>query len=144
MLSLTSEYALRAIVVLAASADGAPISGQRIAETSGVPRKYLSKILADLVRAGVLQATRGKSGGFRFARAPRDIRLHQVLEPFEPVLTSRRPCPFGNVVCSDDAPCSGHDRWKKVRQAYQKFLLETTIQDVAAKKPVPRRAAKKP
>ena len=67
------------------------------------------------------------------ARSAKDIHLYEVLAPFEPVLTNRRPCPFGNVVCSDDAPCAGHERWKTVREAYQRFLSETTVHDVAVK-----------
>ena len=66
-------------------------------------------------------------------RSPQEIRLFEVLAPFEPVLTNRRPCPFGNVVCGDDDPCAGHDRWKLVREAYQRFLSETTVLDVAVK-----------
>jgi Rrf2 family protein len=133
MLTLTSEYALRAMAFLARHVEDWPVSAQHIAEESSVPRKYLSKILADLVRAGLLEGSRGKSGGFRMARSAKEIHLYEVLAPFEPVLTNRRPCPFGNVVCSDDDPCAGHERWKTVREAYQRFLSETTVHDVAVK-----------
>ena len=134
MLTLSSEYALRAMVLLARHADEWPVSAQHIAEQSGIPRKYLSKILADLARAGLLEGSRGKRGGFRMTRSPKEIRLFEVLAPFEPVLTHRRSCPFGNVVCGDDDPCAGHHRWKPVREAYQRFLSETTVHDVAVKK----------
>ena len=134
MLTLTSEYALRAMVYLALHGDHEPVSGQQVAQQAGIPRKYLSKILGDLVRAGVLSGSRGRNGGFILTRAPQDIRLFEVLAPFEPVLGNRRPCPFGNAVCSDETPCAGHDRWKAVRDAYQGFLHETTIYDVAVKR----------
>lgn len=133
MLTLTSEYALRAMIFLASRQDGQPVSGQSVAQQAGIPRKYLSKILGDLVRAGVLESSRGRKGGFILSRAPRNIRLYEVLAPFEPVLGKRRPCPFGNAVCNDDVPCAGHDRWKTVRDAYQKFLHETSIHDVAVR-----------
>jgi len=118
---------------LALHADGQPVSGQRVALQVGIPRKYLSKILGDLVRTGVLKGSRGRNGGFKLSRAPQNIRLFEVLAPFEPALTNRRPCPFGHVVCSDETPCAGHDRWKTVRDAYQGFLHETTVYDVAVK-----------
>ena len=108
MMTLTSEYALRAMIYLAQHDDAWPLSGNRIAAETGASRKYLSKILADLVRARVLVASRGKSGGFRLARSPEQIRVADVLAPFEPVLGNRRPCPFGNPVCNDDEPCPGH------------------------------------
>ena len=131
MLTRTSEYALRAMIHLAVHGQNGPIPGAQIASETGVPRKYLSKILADLVRAGVLEASPGKTGGFRLAAPPGKVRLIEVLTPFEPVLTDRRPCPFGNEVCSDDTPCAGHDRWKIVRDTYSNYLHETSIEDIA-------------
>jgi Rrf2 family protein len=133
MISLTGEYALRAMIFLTKHADAWPISGSRIAEEAEIPRKYLSAILADLVRAGLLEGMRGKGGGFRMARPPKEVRLVEVLAPFEPILANRRPCPFGNVTCHDQDPCAGHERWKRVREAYQQFLQDTSVYDVAVR-----------
>ncbi|GFO82619.1 MAG: putative HTH-type transcriptional regulator [Methyloceanibacter sp.] len=133
MLSVTGEYALRAMVYLAENIERGRVSASRIAAIAGVPRKYLSAILADLVRAGLLDGTRGRSGGFQMKRAPRSISLAQVVAPFEPVTAKRKSCPFGNQVCSDTDPCFAHERWKAVKAAYARFLEETTLGDVAAK-----------
>lgn len=133
MLTLTSEYALRAMIYLAGSTGRWPVPSRRIAEQASVPRKYLSSILADLVRAGILEASPGKSGGFRMKRSAREVLLSEVLAPFEPVLTNRRPCPFGSEVCNDDDPCAGHDRWVLVRETYARFLNETSVYDVTVK-----------
>ena len=144
MLTLTSEYALRAMVHLARRHNGDSVTGKQLARQTGVPSKYLSKILADLVRCGVLEATRGKTGGFRLTRDPQSIPLKEVLTPFEPTFSSRRPCPFGNLVCNDDEPCAGHERWKKVKTAYEDFFAKTFVSDIAEPKRVPlRRAPKK-
>ena len=134
MLSLTSKYALRAMICLTQLEDECPVSGKRIAERANVPSRYLSKILGDLVRCGVLTSTRGKNGGFRLARPPQKIALHDVLAPFETALVARRSCPFGNLACSDENPCLGHDGWKKVLLAYVSFLSRTSILDVAVSK----------
>ena len=131
MLSRTGEYALRAMIFLARNVEETPVSGPRIAAAAGVPRKYLSAILADLVRDGLLEGTRGKSGGFRLARSARQIRLAQVVAPFEPVKSAKKTCPFGNAVCSDRNPCVAHDRWTKVNAGLSRFLEETTLEDVA-------------
>jgi len=133
MLSLTSEYALRAMIYLARYRDDWPVSGPRIAQEATIPRKYLSAILADLVRAGLLEGTRGKSGGFQMTRPARKIHLRDVIAPFEPISANRKTCPFGNIICSDKDPCIAHTRWKEVNAALSKFLEETTLEDVAAK-----------
>lgn len=134
MLTLTSEYALRATVYITqctTNSDDSRIRGKEIADHTEIPYKYLTRILADLVRAGVLDASRGKKGGFKLTRKPQSILLYEILSPFEPVLGNRRPCPFGNLICSDDEPCAGHDQWKTVRDAYTTFLNHTSIHDVA-------------
>jgi len=133
MISLTGEYALRATVFLARHRGESPIPGPRIADQAGIPRKYLSAILADLVRAGLLEGTRGKSGGFRLNRPAKRIRLADILRPFEPVNSQRRTCPFGNTVCSDTNPCGAHERWKGVKAALEEFLKETTLEDVSGR-----------
>lgn len=129
MLSLSSEYALRAVIHLAKHESDWPMSGQRIADEMDIPRKYLSKILSDLTRAGVLVSTRGKKGGFRLAKPSTKISLVDVLSPFEPIKQKR--CPFGNQECSDENPCLAHDRWKTVLVARQRFLQATSIESVA-------------
>jgi Rrf2 family protein len=133
MISLTGEYALRAMIYLAKHADAWPIPATRIAEAAEVPRKYLSAILADLVRAGVLEGTRGKSGGFQMTRPAKQIRLADVVAPFEPINSHRNTCPFGNTVCSDRDPCVAHERWKDVNAALSRFFQETTLHEVATK-----------
>ncbi len=133
MLSRTSEYALRAMIHLAQHVDEWPIATQWIAEGAGVPAKYLAKIMGDLVRAGVLESTRGLGGGFRMARSPKEVSLLDVLTPFE--LFQPRRCPFGNKECGDDNPCLAHDRWKKVIETEQDFFRTTSVDDVAVSRP---------
>ena len=143
MLSATAEYALRAMVFLTKNQDSWPIPGPRIAEASGVPRKYLSAILAHLVRAGLLDGTRGKSGGFQLTRSPKSVSLSQVVAPFEPVQANRNSCPFGNRICSDKDPCLAHVRWKEVNETLARFLEETTLHDVAVRASDARKARSK-
>ncbi|MCH7592379.1 MAG: Rrf2 family transcriptional regulator [Planctomycetes bacterium] len=143
MISLTSEYALQAMIHLAQHVEDWPIAGRRIAEETGVPGKYLGAILRDLVRVRVLQSSPGAGGGFRLARSAKKIRLSEVFAPFEPILGKRRPCPFGQEVCSDEDPCAGHDEWKRVRDTYGRFLEKNSIHDVAFARRK-RRAAQAP
>ena len=133
MLSLTSNYALRALIYLAQHVDEWPISGKAIAAEAGIPAKYLSRIMRDLVRAGLLRSTRGPNGGFRLPRSAKDVSLYDVLLQFESSLADLRPCPFGNKICSDDDPCLGHDEWKKVCDNFRQYLRRTSIHDVACK-----------
>ena len=125
----SSEYALRALIFLAQHKDRWPIPGREIAAGTGIPSKYLQKILGDLTRSGVLESSPGRTGGFRFGRPGNRIPLVDVLTPFERFQEGR--CPFGNAVCGDRNPCRAHSEWKKVVDVEQRFLREMTIDDVA-------------
>ena len=131
MLTLTSEYALRAMIYITQHEKDQPILGKHIAAQTNIPAKYLSKILGDLARVGILESTRGPGGGFRMIRSPKEIALFDVLKAFEQF--DRKRCPFGNQECSDANPCKAHIEWKKVIEAEQRFLMENTLDDIARK-----------
>ena len=129
MFSKTAEYALRAVAAIAQVQDERPVLAREIAKQADIPNKYLSKVLNDLVRYGILSSTRGVGGGFRLRRRSSTLKLVDVIRPFDDVLAPRR-CPFGKARCSDEHPCSMHDQWKPVTQAYRRFLEHTTVADI--------------
>lgn len=130
MLTRTSQYAVRALIYLARHRTEGPIPGKRIAAGAGVPGKYASKVLSDLVRAGVLLATRGRSGGFVMARSPRQTRLIDVVSPFEQL---EQGWPFGDMEGKDQVPVAVRNRWRGVSEARRRFFTQTSVHDVALK-----------
>jgi Rrf2 family transcriptional regulator, nitric oxide-sensitive transcriptional repressor len=102
--SSTAEYALRAAAFLAQQPEGLT-SSQAISEATKVPRGYLSKILNDLVNAGIIDSRRGPRGGFTLSRPATKItvldvvnavdRIHRILEcPLGLKEHKRRLCPL--------------------------------------------------
>jgi len=133
MLSTTSEHALRALTHLASQPEGTAILGRDLAEQCDIPANYLSKILLALRNTGIIDAVRGSRGGYSLHRDPRHIRLIDVIELFEG--TRARPeCFLGrNKECSDVNPCSAHEAWREVRNAYVHLLETTTLARIAEK-----------
>ncbi|MBI5762519.1 MAG: Rrf2 family transcriptional regulator [Planctomycetes bacterium] len=129
MLSMTAQYALRAFVYIAGKDDKEPVLAKEIAAKTGVPPHYLSRILRDAVRAGLLDSARGVGGGFRLSRPRHKIRLSEILAPFDDIL-SRSSCPFGQAQCNDRNPCGFHEHWKPIASSYLKMLEETTLDSV--------------
>src|SRR3954453_7757343 len=93
MLSQTTEYALRAIVWLANTADE-PQTTEQIAKATQVPSGYLSKVMQSLGRGGLVTAQRGKHGGFLLARPPHEITVLEVVNVLDPIQRIRA-CPLG-------------------------------------------------
>ena len=84
MFSQTVEYAMRAMVQLAAEAPEA-CTTHDIAETTRVPGAYLAKVLQSLRRAGLITSRRGVGGGVKLARPPKKISLLEVINAVEPL-----------------------------------------------------------
>lgn len=137
MLSQTAEYALRAVLTIAEEPGAQPVGAYRLAETLGIPQNYLSKTLHQLARAGILESTRGKLGGFSLARDAREISLVEVVGLFDDV-TGRRSCLMGRATCSDHNSCAAHRRWKGVSDRISEFFRETSVADLVSE----RRAAR--
>lgn len=130
MLSQTAEYALRAVLHLAAQPAGAAVRAPELAEATGVPRNYLSKTLHQLARAGVLRSTRGPAGGFRIAGDPARLTLAQVLAPFAAPDTRR--CLMHDRPCGGPSPCAVHFRWAPVSRQLDAFFGATTVAELTA------------
>ena len=125
----SATYALRALSLLAADPEQA-VLGRDLAKDVDVPSHYLSKILATLARAGVLTASRGSRGGYRLARPAEEIRLVEVVEPFEGKRVRPGCLLQPDQPCSEDGACSAHSSWASAKAAYVNFLESTTLADI--------------
>jgi len=92
MFSQTAEYALRAIVTLAQS-EGVAKTAQEIASESKVPLDYLSKVMNSLARGGIVNAQRGRGGGFSLTLPASRLTVLDVLNAVDP-LRRIRSCPL--------------------------------------------------
>jgi Rrf2 family protein len=91
MISITAEYALRAVVVLAKSDH--PMKTKDVALVSQVPREYLAKIVQLLARGEIIESKKGRGGGICLSRDVKDISLHDVIKVVDPMRHYEK-CPF--------------------------------------------------
>ena len=106
--------------------------GKELAEKAEIPPNYLAKILLSLKNAGMLGTARGSRGGYWLVREPRSIRLIEIVQLFEEIV-SPQPCILGQAErCSEEKPCAAHKKWHEIRRAYTEFLESTTVADLAS------------
>jgi Rrf2 family nitric oxide-sensitive transcriptional repressor len=123
MLSKTAEYALRAVVCLARE----PLeshSADSLAETTKTPRRYLHKVLQDLVRGKLVRSQPGPGGGYAFAADPARTTILDVVNAVAPLERIRR-CPLG--LTSHRRLCPLHRELDKVYASTEKALARVTI-----------------
>ena len=77
--SAKSDYALRALIEMARSTDGRPVSAEELGRRQEIPHGFLQAILADLRKAGVVVSQRGQSGGWRLAREASEVSVADVI-----------------------------------------------------------------
>lgn len=129
MLSQTVEYALRAMVHLAASSPEARTTDQ-IAEATKVPKAYLSKVLQSLVRAGLVHSQRGVGGGMTLVHTPDQVTILQVVNAVEP-MQRIHTCPLG-LATHGKKLCPLHRRLDDAMAEVESAFSSTRLSEVLA------------
>ena len=119
------EYALQAILLMAASESDCVCPAEEISKKLNIPKEFISKILQSLTESGLIESKKGKAGGFKLAKQPSKIKLIDIVEAVDG-LESFNGCVLGFPNCSDKNPCPVHDEWGELRtKAYDMLSSET-------------------
>lgn len=129
MISRTVEYALRAVVFLAAQAPR-PATAERVANATKVGKPYLAKVLHLLDRAGIVIARRGKGGGVSLARDPQAISILDIVNAVDPIPRIRR-CPL-DLEAHGTRLCPLHHRLDKALAGIEKAFAASTLAEILA------------
>lgn len=97
------DYAARALVYMA-RANKPTVSVAQMQESVGVARPFLRKIMQKLHKAGILQAVRGKGGGFALAFKPENITLAGLVGALQGPLRLN-DCVFRKKICQNHGAC---------------------------------------
>lgn len=135
------EYAIRAMTYLARHPDQLHLS-REIAEEEEIPYYFLSKILQNLARDGLLKSTKGRGGGFELAKSPKRIKLYDIKVSIDGDVDLSE-CALGLSKCDDKQPCPLHDTFKPLREGIRRYLKETSLIDMAVAVDVKRNAMSK-
>lgn len=120
------EWGLHCVLLIARAPNGMALPRRLLAERHGLPEAYLAKHLQALVRAGLLQAAPGPTGGFRLARSANQITVLDIVEAIEgsdspfvcqeirqrgtgaaPPEACQRPCAIASVMAQ------AHQAWRE-------------------------------
>jgi Rrf2 family protein len=127
------EWTAHCAVLMAALPPGVSLSAKRLAEFHGVPGPYLAKSLQALMRAGIVESSPGRHGGYRLARPAADITLLEVVlavegnEPFFRCTDIRRRGPAGGPAKAYSSTCGVAAAMWRAEEAWRSELEKTTI-----------------
>lgn len=128
MISTTGEYALRAAVFLAFR-EGTPQTAAVMAEGTQIPQGYLSKIMQQLVRGGLVKSQRGLHGGFVLARPAGEITVFDVLDAVGAAPARIVRCPLG--IAGHEKLCPVHKLVDEAAGHAEKAFRATSLRQLA-------------
>jgi len=123
------DYGLRAIIYLSHQDPERCCSISEISAQQSIPKKFLEKIIQDLMRADLIRSRRGSCGGYALARSPEEISFHDVIEAIE------GPIAVNNCVdeegCCDQLPrCAMVSVWGEIQRKVTEVFIQTTLADL--------------
>ncbi len=130
LISTKGRYALRVLIELAGYDREQLVPLQSIADSQQISEKYLESIIVVLSKAGLVDAVRGKGGGYRLARKPEDYTIGEILKLTEGTLAP--------VSCLDDTPnkceraavCKTLPMWENLNTIISNYLYSVTLKDL--------------
>lgn len=130
LFSRACEYALRGLAEMAGEPDREQWRIHELSQRTNTPAPFLAKTFQTLVKSGILNSTKGRGGGFTFARPVDDIYLIEVVRCVDGP-TLGEDCVLGFPKCNDENPCPFHDRWKVLRSSIIDALSSQTLKEFA-------------
>ena len=103
------------------------LSAIDIAESRGLQKPFVAKVMTTLSQAGLVNGSRGPGGGFSLAKHPNDISIYDVFKLFEREDDSDI-CPFGGGICGKADNCPIHDKLTNVQKSIDEVLHNTTFE----------------
>src|SRR5262245_22988594 len=133
MLSQKTRYTIRALQHLSDTWRQGPVRLDTIAEAQNIPRKFLTVILSEMVREGLVVSRRGREGGYELALPPVDIRYGDIIRITRGSL-ALVPCAARNAHehcnnCLPEAECRLRGLMLTLRDEMAAMLDRTTLAD---------------
>jgi len=114
-----------------------------LAEATGTPESFLSKVLQALARAKLIASWRGKAGGFAILPRGREASMYNVIEAIDgPICLN--VCLADGRSCERMNACPAHPVWAKAQWAMLEVLMEASIAAMALNVSARERPATRP
>lgn len=129
--SARSDYAVRAMLGIAAGGGQDLVKAAALAAVQEIPLSFLQGILLDLRRAGLLHSHRGVEGGYALSRPAASITVGDVLRAVSGSLTTVRGLP-ADYATYHGVATGLRDVWLAVHSAIEDVVDTTSLADLLA------------
>lgn len=124
-LTKSSDYAIRALVVLANNKDHL-VSARKISKDQDIPYQFLRRILQVLIQNRLVVSREGGGGGFKIKADPRRISIKDVVKIFHGDIRLAE-CVFRKKMCTSRSKCILRKEIKRIDKIVEKELGGVTL-----------------
>ena len=136
-ISTKGRYALRLMLDLAQQPPTEYVSIKSVATRQGISEKYLEQIIKMLSKSGLVESTRGKSGGYRLTRTPESYTVGEILRVTEGSLAPVS-CLEEEHHCENCNDCVTYEIWQNVLDATNEVVDSITLSYLVEKQKAKR------
>jgi len=133
-ISTKGRYAIRAMLDLAENDTGDYITLSDIAKRQEISEKYLESIISLLSKNGLLDALRGKGGGYRLNRSPGEYTIASILKVTEGTLAPVACLEGERNTCKRASQCRTLGMWTDFYKMIEQFFEGITLADLVTEK----------
>ena len=124
-----SDYAIRAMMYLAARPAGEVSSLRDVGREQNIPESFLAKIFQNLVHSGLVVGRPGPGGGFALARPCSAITVAQVVQAIDGPFSLNR-CVLWPQTCERSERCTMHKVWVRAQERLMDVLEKVSFADL--------------
>ena len=106
-----------------------------MADNTRLPVPTVSKILATMARAGLLESIRGRDGGYQLAFHPRDITVEQIISAVDGPIALTVCLESHGVSCELEDICPSQPNWRRINDALRSALTGVSLAEIST--PIP-------
>lgn len=127
LISSKGRYTLYVLVDLAKNGQNRYIPLKEIAERQNISKKYMEGILKTLVDRNLLEGVKGKGGGYKLTKEPKDYSLGEILRLTEGDLASVPCTSKTHEHCNHMKSCPSHPIWQQLDNLINNYLDSVTL-----------------
>ena len=130
LISTKGRYALRVLIDMAEHGGNSFIPLSDIAERQDISMKYLEAIVGALKKAGLVDSSRGKEGGYSLLRPPEEYSVGEILRSTEDKLAPVSCITAEGVACAQASACLTLPMWRELDELTNVYLDTVSLRDL--------------
>lgn len=135
-LSKLTDYGIVLMTHMARGTDQVH-TARELATRANLPPPTVSKLLKELLRAGLLSSLRGATGGYSLARPPGEISIADLIVALEGPVSITECTSTARGLCELEGHCPSQNNWQTINRAIHEALEKLTLAEMASANPFP-------